>query len=448
MLADEALDGGARGGREHALGALARGAELALRLVVAGEDILAALLLVLSRDILRERRVEILAAQMRVSRRGEHGEHAVLDLEQGHVEGTAAEVEHEDVLGALHVGARVRGVLLVQAVGERGGGGLVDDAKDVEARDGARVLGLPALRVVEVGRDGDDRLLDGTAQRHLCGFLHLLEHHGGDLLGGEILGLVVNLHLDDGLARRLVLLDGERHDLDFLLALAELAADDALDVEERALGVLRSLALRRVAHQAAVVGEGDPGRRGPVALGVGEDLRLAVLPHGDAGVRGSEVDADDGLDERHIRHLAAVEHLLLLGFAHLGESVVALDVVRVARDAARVGLLRAVEVALLEEGDAEAGVALAPLGFDLDALLRILNRGVQLAHRRVARGAVRVEDCGGWRRGGVGFVSAPARCDRRGARIWVETRGGPPGRTEERGRVAHRDRWGPPRWRL
>ena len=138
------------------------------------------------------------------------------------------------------------------------------------------------------------------------------------------------------------------------------------------------------------------------------------------------LDADDGLDERHIRHLAAVEHLLLLGFAHLGESVVALDVVRVARDAARVGLLRAVEVALLEEGDAEARVALAPLGFDLDALLRILNRGVLLAHRRVARGAVRVEDCGGWRRGGVGFVSAPARCDRRGARIWVETRGGPP----------------------
>ena len=49
-------------------------------------NILAALLLVLRRDILRERRVEILAAQVRVSRRGEHGEHAVLDLKQGHVE--------------------------------------------------------------------------------------------------------------------------------------------------------------------------------------------------------------------------------------------------------------------------------------------------------------------------------------------------------------------------
>jgi hypothetical protein len=74
-------------------------------------------------------------------------EHAVGDLEHGHVERAAAEVEDEDRLVGL----------LVEAVGERGRGRLVDDALDVEAGDPAGVLGRLALVVVEVRRDGDDR---------------------------------------------------------------------------------------------------------------------------------------------------------------------------------------------------------------------------------------------------------------------------------------------------
>ena len=46
------------------------------------------------------------------------------------VEGAATEVEDEDLLFL---------VLLVEAVGERGGRGLVDDALDVEAGDAAGV---------------------------------------------------------------------------------------------------------------------------------------------------------------------------------------------------------------------------------------------------------------------------------------------------------------------
>ena len=58
-------------------------------------------------------------------------------LEQGHVERAAAEVEDEDELVLL---------ALVEAVGERGRGGLVDDAQDVQARDLAGLLGGLALR--------------------------------------------------------------------------------------------------------------------------------------------------------------------------------------------------------------------------------------------------------------------------------------------------------------
>ena len=77
------------------------------------------------------------------------------DLQQGHVERAAAEVEDEDELVLL---------ALVEAVGERGRGGLVDDAQDVQARDLAGLLGGLALGVVEVCGDGDDGVRDLLAQ--------------------------------------------------------------------------------------------------------------------------------------------------------------------------------------------------------------------------------------------------------------------------------------------
>ena len=70
-------------------------------------------------------------------------EHTVADLEHRHVERAAAEVEHEHrlVLGAL-----------VEAVGERRRGRLVDDAQHLEPGDLAGLLGRRALGVVEVRR--------------------------------------------------------------------------------------------------------------------------------------------------------------------------------------------------------------------------------------------------------------------------------------------------------
>ena len=105
---------------------------------------------------------------------------ALADLEQGHVERAAAEVEDEDGLVVL---------ALVEPVRQRGRGGLVDDAEHVEARDLTGLLGGLALRVVEVGRHGDDRVGDGLAEVALRVALELGEDEGADLLGGEVLAV-------------------------------------------------------------------------------------------------------------------------------------------------------------------------------------------------------------------------------------------------------------------
>ena len=131
----------------------------------------ALVLLELVGQVVDDALVEVLAAEEGVAVGGLHLEDAVADLEDRDVEGAAAEVEDGDLLV----------LLLVEAVGERRRGRLVDDAQDVEAGDAAGVLGRLALAVVEVGRDGDDRLGDLLAEVVLGGLLHLLQDEGRDL---------------------------------------------------------------------------------------------------------------------------------------------------------------------------------------------------------------------------------------------------------------------------
>ena len=201
--------------------------------------------------------VPVVAAQVGVAAGGLHLEHAVADLEDRHVERAAAEVEHDD--GLLRA-------LLVEAVGEGGRGGLVDDAQHLEAGDGARLLGGLALGVVEVGGDGDDGLGDLVAQVGLGVPLQLLQDAGADLLGVVLLAVDV---------------DGP------------VGAHVALDGADGAVGVGDGLALGHLADQhLAGLGEADDGRGGAAALGVGDDGGLARLQHGDDRVGGTEVDTD------------------------------------------------------------------------------------------------------------------------------------------------------------
>merc|ERR1719515_484007 len=160
-----------RGG-ERALGALAGGPQAAQGALVAGvEQVLLGLALELRAEVVEEAVVEVLPAEVGVAGGGLDLEDALLDGQQGDVEGPAPEVEDDDVALARHVG------LLVEAVRDGRRRGLVDDPHHVQPGDGAGVLGGLALRVVEVRGHGDHGVLDGLAQVGLGDLLHLHKDH-------------------------------------------------------------------------------------------------------------------------------------------------------------------------------------------------------------------------------------------------------------------------------
>ena len=291
-LDHQVLGPGGVGGQERQvdLGLLdARQLDLGLlgRLLEALEDHLvlrdvdAGVLLELGDQPVHQDVVDVVAAQVGVAVGRHDLDHLVADLQDGDVEGAAAEVVDRDqlVLG------------LVEPVGERGRGRLVDDALDLEPGDAAGVLGRLPLRVVEIGRHGDDRVLDRLAEVLLGRLLQLHEDARRDLLNGHPLaadleGAVAVGRLDD-----LV-----RQPLDLVLRgrLVELASDEALGGEDCVFGVGDRLAPRDLADQdLALVIECDHGRREPVAFLVGDDLGLLALHDGHHAVGGAQVDTDD-----------------------------------------------------------------------------------------------------------------------------------------------------------
>ena len=180
--------------------------------------------------------IEVVAAEVRVAVGGLDLDHAFADFEDRDVERAAAEVEDGDRLV----------LLLVEAVGQRGRGRLVDDAHDFEAGDLAGVLGGLALRVVEVGGHGDDGLGDRLPEVVLGGLLQLLQDHRRDFRRRVAsLPPALDAHVAVAVARTTwygTIFISSRH-------FVELAAHEPLDREDRVLRVGHRLALGDLADQ-------------------------------------------------------------------------------------------------------------------------------------------------------------------------------------------------------
>jgi len=104
-------------------------------------DVSTSLFLVRLDKVFDDSVVEIFTSEMGVTSGGQNFEDTVVDGEKGNIEGSSSEIVNDD-LGFT--------ALLVETVGDGGGGRLVDDTEDLETGDGSGILGGLALSVVEV----------------------------------------------------------------------------------------------------------------------------------------------------------------------------------------------------------------------------------------------------------------------------------------------------------
>jgi hypothetical protein len=143
------VDAGIGGIAEGDLGRLAGALDARHRAAVVA-DINTVGLLEVREHMLHEPGVEVVAAELVVAVAGQDLGDIAAHAHHGDVEGAAPEVIDQDRTGALVVGL----------VGERRGGGLIDDAHDLQARQLAGIARGLALGIGEVGRHRDHGLLD------------------------------------------------------------------------------------------------------------------------------------------------------------------------------------------------------------------------------------------------------------------------------------------------
>lgn len=243
-------------------------------------------LLELVDDVVDENDVEIFTTQVSVTVGRLDLEHTLLHLQDGDIESATSEIVNRD-----H--GRIR---LVETVSEGGGGGLVDDSENLETGDGTSVLGSLSLRIVEVGGDSDNSMLDGLTEVCRSSVLHLTDDKGTDL-GGRV-GLALSLNPSVTVAVRDDL-EGDVVEILLDLGVLELSSNQPLGSEQGVLGVDNSLSLGGHTNKSlTVLGECDDGGSGSTTLSVLDNSRGLTLHHGDTRVGCTQIDTDDGA--RHL----------------------------------------------------------------------------------------------------------------------------------------------------
>ena len=222
--------------------------------------------------------IDVVAAEMRVAVGRLDLDYALADLQDRDVERAAAEIVDGDRLI----------LLLVQTIGQRRGGRLVDQSLNFQAGNLACIFCRLALRVIEIRRHGNDCPLHLLAEIVFSGLFQFLQNHRGDF-GGRI---ELPRHLDAHIAVRgldhLV-----RHHLHLFGNFLVLAAHEPLDGEDGIFRIGHGLPLRHLPDKTlTALGERHDGGCQPASFGVDDDLRLVPFHHCDDGIGRAEVNAD------------------------------------------------------------------------------------------------------------------------------------------------------------
>jgi hypothetical protein len=179
------------------------------------------------------------------------------------------------------------------------GGGLVDDASDIQACDASCILGGLTLGIIEIGGHGDNRFRDRLTEVIFGCRFHFLQHHRGNFRRRIVLR--ANAHPT-------VAIDGfdesiGQHALHFAgSGISELGPHQAFGTEESAFRVDNGLSFSLLTDQSLTgFGKGDDRGCRARAFRVRENNDFTLLVQRHAGVGCAEVNTDDSTHSKTSR---------------------------------------------------------------------------------------------------------------------------------------------------
>ena len=138
--------------------------------------------------MLDDRIVPVVTTELGIAIGCEHFEEALVYFENRDIKSSATEVINGDFFFAL----------LLETIGQSGCSRLVDDSLHIETGDFSGGLRCVALRIVEVGRNSDDRFGDGFTQLGLGIRFQLPENHRRNFLRAVSFAFAGDFHFDMG----------------------------------------------------------------------------------------------------------------------------------------------------------------------------------------------------------------------------------------------------------
>lgn len=148
------FDGGLCGRREDSLCSFTLGSESSDGSSIAS-DINTLLLHEFGTAVFDQLVVEIFTSQMGVSCSSLDFEHSFFNGKKGDIESTTSEIENQNVLFTL--------LFLIKSIGNSSGGGFINDSQNVDSSNDTSILSGLSLRIVEIGGNSDDGILDGLS---------------------------------------------------------------------------------------------------------------------------------------------------------------------------------------------------------------------------------------------------------------------------------------------
>ena len=235
---------------------------------------------------LRQQLVDIIPSEMGVAIGRKDLEDPVLDAQDGHVECAPAEVVDGDYTQAP----------LVEPVGQRCGGRLVDDPQHFQSGQAGGVAGRGALGVVEVrghrndGAEFLEREIPIVGEERLGAISQSSQDECRDLRGRELVQISAQANFQD--AARLAA-DPERKQPGLVADIIDALSHEPLHGIHGSRGVDQEPALGVAAEEnRSTFGKGHNRGHQNLAHAIGDHEGFAVLDVGDEAIGRTEVDAD------------------------------------------------------------------------------------------------------------------------------------------------------------